>query len=59
MRITHEDLRNCAALAKEADGLREQIVRARAKSEGVGAQLGKLQSGSRVNDPVGAAVANF
>ena len=54
MNITLDDLRACEAKAREADRLREQIVRLLAKAYGTGARMGGIP-GVGINDPVGVA----
>jgi len=59
MGITCEDLQNCAEMARETDRLREQIIRMRAKAEGMGAQLDRRSCRGRIRDPMGTAVVNM
>ena len=60
MPITYEDLKRCATLAREADRLREQIIRLQAKAERTSACAESMGGrGGAVVDPVGAAVANL
>ena len=58
MRITKRELERCAALAREADNLRERIIRLRAAAEGAGMRLDGMPAGG-IGDPVGEAVANL
>lgn len=58
MSITKRELERCAALAREADNLRERMIRLRAAAEGAGMRLDGVPSGG-VGDPVGEAVANL
>lgn len=58
MSITKIELERCAALAREADSLRERMIRLRAAAEGAGMRLDGMPA-SGVGDPVGEAVANM
>ena len=58
MNITKQELERCAALAREADHLRERIIRLRSAAEGAGMRLDGLPS-CGIGDPVGEAVANL
>ncbi len=57
MPITYQELRRCAALAREADRLREQIIRMRAKLEGVSPSPMGTPRGGGVKDVIGRAIA--
>ena len=57
--ITYDDLKRCAALAREADDLRERIMRLRSMVEGcTGMQIGSVRGNGQA-DPVGEAVASL
>ena len=58
MNITKRELERCAALAREADNLRERMIRLRAAAEGAGMRLDGMPGGG-IGDPVGEAVANL
>lgn|GEM_PF-792250 len=58
MSITKTELERCATLAREADNLRERMIRLRAAAEGAGMRLDGMPAGG-VGDPVGEAVANL
>ena len=59
MHITKQELERCAALAREADHLRERIIRLHAAAEGTGMRVDGVPGGSGIGDPVGDAVANL
>ena len=58
MSITKIELERCAALAREADNLRERMIRLRAAAEGAGMRLDGMPAAG-IGDPVGEAVANL
>jgi len=59
MTITYDDLKQCAFMAREADRLREQMLRVRAKVEGGGLRVVVKVTGKGDADPVGTAVSDL
>lgn len=63
MELTKRDLERCAALAQEADNLRDRMIRLKSAAEESGMRLEALPGSGRRDgqhgDPVGEAVANM